>query len=410
MPELKGTISKSGVYEFHNFRDNLIIDRYHPIFYKMKGSKINQMRSENSEDAVTWNVFKSLQQIDPKTWFPYFVSQGLNIKSEPFYFNELPNYIHMPEMLQIKLWKKIEPPPSLRLYQKDEGPTEVDIIIESEDFVWFIEAKYKSDISMKTTNNDNRNQILRNVDVGSWYAGVRDFYFSLLILDEKTSSKGFKRVNQYKQELKSDMNKLLSNFDHRSDGFLNLRDISVFYWKDLAAIFKYCSNYAEDQLERDISNRAFNWLHSKNIIQNRNWWEEDLSKKYDNYPKELEYILKVQEFAKNGWNRRLKKYFLPKGYDEDGYPSSSMMKYYDVNINSFYEDFNHIYNQFNNMGFPWWWGNKDIKEFRIRFFEALEECEELGCVTEDEYWELFNNNPEETLRISYLLLVYWYFQ
>jgi hypothetical protein len=72
--ELKGTISKSGVFEYYDFKDNLIIDRYSPIFYKMKGSKINQMRSENSEDAVTWNVFKSLQQINPKSWFPYFVS------------------------------------------------------------------------------------------------------------------------------------------------------------------------------------------------------------------------------------------------------------------------------------------------------------------------------------------------
>ena len=43
--------------------------------------------------------------------------------------------------LTIKLWETIKPPPSL-LDNQLEGPTEVDVMIESEDFVWFIEAKF----------------------------------------------------------------------------------------------------------------------------------------------------------------------------------------------------------------------------------------------------------------------------
>jgi hypothetical protein len=88
--------------------------------------------------------------------------------------------IEVPDILQIKLWQSINPPPSLRKYQKDEGASEVDIIIESEEFVWFIEAKYKSDISLKTVNSENRNQILRNLDVGTWYAGEEIFIFHYL--------------------------------------------------------------------------------------------------------------------------------------------------------------------------------------------------------------------------------------
>jgi hypothetical protein len=72
----------------------------------------------------------------------------------------------------------VPPPPSLRLHQKDEGRSEIDIMIETELSVWFIEAKFKSDISTQTTSNATRDQIIRNFDVGSWYAGVRDFYFA----------------------------------------------------------------------------------------------------------------------------------------------------------------------------------------------------------------------------------------
>ena len=68
MTKPKGKRTKSGVFVFDDFRDNLIIDRFDPVFATMRGEKINQLRSENSEDAITWNVFRSLRAIDPKLW------------------------------------------------------------------------------------------------------------------------------------------------------------------------------------------------------------------------------------------------------------------------------------------------------------------------------------------------------
>ena len=62
-----------------------------------------------------------------------------------------------------------------------------------------IEAKYRSDVSERTTNNPDRDQVLRNIDVGTWYAGVRDFYFSLLRLDTATARKGAALVKRYSQ-------------------------------------------------------------------------------------------------------------------------------------------------------------------------------------------------------------------
>lgn len=68
--------SPSGVRISADFRDNLIIDRYDPIFVTMRASKLKHFRSENSEDAVTWNVFRSLRQVDPAAWIPSLVSRG----------------------------------------------------------------------------------------------------------------------------------------------------------------------------------------------------------------------------------------------------------------------------------------------------------------------------------------------
>ena len=77
MTDFPGQISKSGVRVADDFRDNLIIDRYDPVFVSMRASKLKHLCSENSEDVVTWNVFRSLRQIDPAAWLPKLVRRGL---------------------------------------------------------------------------------------------------------------------------------------------------------------------------------------------------------------------------------------------------------------------------------------------------------------------------------------------
>jgi hypothetical protein len=60
--------SPSGVRIAADFRSNLIIDRYDPVFADMRASKLRHMRSANSEDAVSWNVFRSQNPplLDPR--------------------------------------------------------------------------------------------------------------------------------------------------------------------------------------------------------------------------------------------------------------------------------------------------------------------------------------------------------
>ena len=53
-------ITRSGVRISDEFAGNLIIDRDDPALVAVGGSKVRHRRSENSEDAVTWIVFRSL--------------------------------------------------------------------------------------------------------------------------------------------------------------------------------------------------------------------------------------------------------------------------------------------------------------------------------------------------------------
>ena len=219
-----GTItSKSGVIISENFRDNLIISKYDNQLFDIRTEKMDKMCSENSEDVLTWNVFKSMSQIDSKYWLTNIFEKAFNAK---FLYDTL---------VKIDLWKSIEPPKSLT----DEGNSEIDIIIESEKLVWFIEAKYKSDISMRTTHDENRDQLLRNIDVGSYYSGTRDFYFSLLYFNEEKTKNGIDRIELYSNIGVREFKTMLP---HRSDNMENLKGIGKIKWSDFDQNYDCCND------------------------------------------------------------------------------------------------------------------------------------------------------------------------
>ena len=239
--------TKSGVRISDDFRDNLIIDRYDPVFATMSASKLRQIRSENSEDAVTWNVFRSLRQIDPAFWLPELAQRGFQHADPP-----------SADGAVVSLWPSVEPPPAL-LAGGDEGKSEIDVAIQGPTWVWFIEAKYRSDISTATTTRPERDQVLRNIDVGSYYAGTRDFLFSLLVASPKASPLGAAAVARYRDF--AETRALLRG--HRPDGLANLRAVTLLTWSDMAAVLSDARDSVARIDERHYADRALEWMQVK---------------------------------------------------------------------------------------------------------------------------------------------------
>jgi hypothetical protein len=243
------TASASGVMVADDFRSNLIIDRYDPIFSGMRASKLKHLRSENSEDAVTWNVFRTLRQMQPGTWLPALSKHGLGGRS-----------LSKPDSVVVTLWRNVPPPPSL-LELGDEGISEIDVVLEHPEWVWFIEAKYHSDISTGTTTRPLRNQVLRNIDVGSYYAGVRPFFFSLLVRSRDRSPVGASTVEQY-ASLSLPRSELSG---HRPDGLQNLQAVTLLTWADLGVVLTHARAAAVREDEQGYADRAIEWLSKKGL-------------------------------------------------------------------------------------------------------------------------------------------------
>ncbi len=249
MDEQDGSRSPGGVWIADDFRSNLIVDRYDPVFSTMRASKLKHLRSENSEDAATWNAFRSLRHIHPSAWLPLLWQRA---------FPNLP--VPADQEAVIHLWPEIAPPWAL-LEEGDEGNSEIDVLIEAPTWVWFIEVKLRSDISTGTTTRPERDQVLRNLDVGSYFSGVRRFVFSLLLTSRKSSKLGVAKVEEY-QDLQN-VRELLAG--HRPDGLTNLEAVELLNWTDVVAVLAELADSAPNEDERPFARRAAEWLDARGL-------------------------------------------------------------------------------------------------------------------------------------------------
>jgi hypothetical protein len=157
--------------------------------FKSSGKKVcppNYVRKSNcplivrttSEDLLTANVFGILKNLDPKVWLRRFLGEAIKGKD----FSR-----HTFEGLSFEFWKRYHPPAN-RKYR--EGISEVDVTISYKDGIIFIEAKYLAPVSLRTSNDPRRDQVIRYLDLAAYHFlnhpdSVKEFYFVLIVDTEK---------------------------------------------------------------------------------------------------------------------------------------------------------------------------------------------------------------------------------
>lgn len=142
--------------------------------------------SPRSEDYVTWTVTRALARLDRQDWWPALVQlaesdavggSGLDSRVAP----------------EVHVWRVVNTPPGYERASRErmrasgnakwrnrtlnprsvEGPSEIDIVFETDAALLFVEAKLRSDLSTGTKYDPARNQLIRVIDCAVEEAGER---------------------------------------------------------------------------------------------------------------------------------------------------------------------------------------------------------------------------------------------
>lgn len=153
-----------------------------------------------SEEILVSNVFGILKNIDIKWLIKLFEENGIKLENDDcsnakFYF-----------------FQKVQPPKGMKKINGNpsEGPTEVDLIIETKKFLMFLEAKLLAGVGKNTTHSGKlgceRNQIIRNIDVGlnKSIEDKKDFVF-IYLTDDSSEPPEFKKYHNKPESIRKDI-------------------------------------------------------------------------------------------------------------------------------------------------------------------------------------------------------------
>src|SRR5512135_1784192 len=233
--------------------------------YKSSGKKVcppNYVRKANcplivrttSEDLLTANVFGILKNLDPKIWLRRFLGEA--IKGKDFSRHTFENF-------SFEFWKRYRPPVNRKFR---EGPSEVDVTISYKDGIIFIEAKYLASVSLRTSNDPRRDQVIRYLDLAAYHFlnhpnAVKEFYFVLIMDTEKPPwiltryrynqnlIRGFTDAGLFKPPV--DTIKVLS------------KGIGWLTWKQLRRILEARKSHFRTETERKFVDDLINYLDHK---------------------------------------------------------------------------------------------------------------------------------------------------
>lgn len=164
-------------FEYEDYRDNLLWkDRYDlqlldKIFEVKRESR---MARDNSEDAVTWNVFRFLEKNNPiDSLLSKVTGQDVN-SSEVIYWS----YSQEEDKAWTMLYKARE-----EFGETVRRGSEPDLIIKTNKALFFIEAKLGA--SNETTPTDKNNSKKYETGGNNWFKQVFTSDYNKIAIDEK---------------------------------------------------------------------------------------------------------------------------------------------------------------------------------------------------------------------------------
>ncbi len=213
-----------------------------------KASKRADMRriltSAQSEDRLTWNVLRLLQSDQPDVWWGHLATCASSANPDV-------DLIWTEDFPQLRFWVTVPSPQAYELASRArmrqssnpllvarsmnpqvvEGNSEIDVVIESKSLLIYVEAKLNADISMRTTYDEGRNQIVRNIDCLLESAGGRKVGFWMFVRDAHVGRAYFELMHAYRRNPEM----LKRELPHRDPSVLEgiARNLTIITWREI---------------------------------------------------------------------------------------------------------------------------------------------------------------------------------
>jgi hypothetical protein len=223
-----------------------------------RGDLRRMFESPQSEDWVTWNLLTLIEQSRPNDWWGHVLASAAD-------FNPHIADVAAMSSATLRFWPRVPSPESYEIASRArmrnsqdpstvarsadprpvEGKSEIDVVIENDSVLVYVEAKLNADIEMHTKHDPSRNQIARNIDCLLEAAAGREPMFWMFVRDLSPGRAYAQMIDAYRRDPRT----LARDLPHRYHGLIErvARRLAIITWRQLGSAM--CQpKYGDDDL------------------------------------------------------------------------------------------------------------------------------------------------------------------
>jgi hypothetical protein len=224
-------------------RGEFVIAPHHPDRLRRPVSRPGAVAADQFQQALTWNVFRTLELLAPAFWLRRF---HLRLTGDPA---AVPA-----QVLRVSLWQPLQLPPIQRI-DGVRPEVLVDVIVETEHAVWTLI------VAKSAQAGDVHERMTELIDAGGWLAGAREHYCGAIEEDTDTRI-GHSLKKRYGRSSASIQLRSAS----RGPAGPTLKGVGGMRWRDLAAILRDCEQADNlPAIERALARNTLGWLQKVGI-------------------------------------------------------------------------------------------------------------------------------------------------
>ena len=150
----------------------LLVSPYHPDTLRYPSSDGATTPSDRLRHALTWNVFKTLEQIAPSIWMRPLVARATGLPD---------GYSSAPHITAVTCWSSLQPAPSAVLRRGRRRNVPVSAIVDTEDTVVTFVTPSPTEMLDSVLSETAEGGLLDVAEATAYLAGTRSAYVSVVL-------------------------------------------------------------------------------------------------------------------------------------------------------------------------------------------------------------------------------------
>ena len=244
------------MFETHHKPDafRLLISAHHPDTLRDPSSAPDTTQSDRLRHALTWNVFKTLEQIAPGIWMRPLVAQATGLPD---------GYSSAPHIAAVTCWSNLQPAPNAMLRRGRRHSVPISAIVDTDDTVITFLAPSPTEMLDSVLSETAEGGLLDVAEATACLAGSRSAYVSVILPTEVEEQVWAPRVRRRAERVSR---VLLSS----GRGPENLRAIGAITWN---ALHELLSEIAHSPFisrpEQRYATTVVDWMSERLAIETR---------------------------------------------------------------------------------------------------------------------------------------------